>query len=390
MGHHAQGLRRARLDPRADRRPQAGDLRLPRRGRGRVPQGQPGRRGTLDAQRELAQRRGAPQGIRRALRRRPSGAPRHRLSTRRGCAAERPATPRRRSRERAAPGPGRARRRRARGDGRQGAPRDRRRASSDRGRPGRPDGRAVGGKADAPRAPPGRERRRRGGAEPGSHRGARAVEQGSVHRARRAARGGRARGHRRSRHGLPRRARTRVAPAPRGAGTADLARAGLARRPHAIRRVVGGSGRGGERGRVGGPPLGPAPLGLGAPRQGCGHALRDGVRRARRPGPGAGPPERRPLHDGPAPRRAATARSGRERGRRRNRHGQLVGPAHQRGRPRRRERGPDPKARVGLRGGAGHHDPPEQGTRVPHCHVPLRVGRLHPPDRRARVPRPRP
>ena len=72
MGHHAPRLRRGRGDARPDRRPEAGDLRVPRRRRARVPAGP--RRGAvrMDARRQLAQRPGAARGLRRALRRRPA------------------------------------------------------------------------------------------------------------------------------------------------------------------------------------------------------------------------------------------------------------------------------------------------------------------------------
>ena len=46
-------------------------------------------------------------------------------------------------------------------------------------------------------------------------------------------------------------------------------------------------------------------------------------------------------------------------------------------RTRRRERGTGAPSRIGRRGGAGDHDPPEQGARVPDRALPLHVGQLH-------------
>ena len=64
----------------ADRRPQAGDLRVPWCGRPRLPAGPPSGAVRMDPRRQLAQRPGAPRGLRRALWRRASRVRRHRVS----------------------------------------------------------------------------------------------------------------------------------------------------------------------------------------------------------------------------------------------------------------------------------------------------------------------
>ena len=86
-------------DARPDRRPQAGDLRLPRRRRLRLPRGRRERPATQrDARRQLAQRPGADRRLRRAVRRRaarprgdrlPHGPGRAAEPARRGCTARR-------------------------------------------------------------------------------------------------------------------------------------------------------------------------------------------------------------------------------------------------------------------------------------------------------------
>ncbi len=74
------------------------------------------------------------------------------------------------------------------------------------------------------------------------------------------------------------------------------------------------------------------------------------------------------------------------RGPRADGHGHLARPPDPRCGSGRRERGAGAAPRVGCRGGAGDHDPPQQGARVPDCVLPVHVGR---PALRQRRPRPR-
>ena len=105
----------------ADRRPQAGDLRVPRRRRPRLPAGPRRRAVRMDPRRQLAQRPGAARGLRRALRRRPARLRRHRLPEGQGGRRQSRAAARRVPGRRAVARPHAARRRRPRPVDRQAA-----------------------------------------------------------------------------------------------------------------------------------------------------------------------------------------------------------------------------------------------------------------------------
>ena len=64
-----------------------------------------------------------------------------------------------------------------------------------------------------------------------------------------------------------------------------------------------------------------------------------------------------------------------------DRHGHLAGPAHPRCGTRQRERGAGAAARVGCRGGAGDHHPPQQGPGVPDRLLPRTCGTAAAPAR---------
>ena len=76
------------VDARPHRRSEAGDLRVPRRRRLRLPGGRAGGGDARDARRQLAQRPGPARRLRRALRRRAARARGHRLPARRGGAGQ--------------------------------------------------------------------------------------------------------------------------------------------------------------------------------------------------------------------------------------------------------------------------------------------------------------
>ena len=88
VGHPAARVRRRRGDARADRRPEAGDLRVPRGRRVRVPGRCAGGGRARDARRQLAQRPGADRRLRRAVRQRAARARGDRVPARAGGGAE--------------------------------------------------------------------------------------------------------------------------------------------------------------------------------------------------------------------------------------------------------------------------------------------------------------
>ena len=379
--HRAFGAGRG--DAGADRRPQAGDLRLPR-----APTCTPtcrrqrGGAVRVDPRRQLAQRPGAARGLRRALRRRPARLRRHRLPARSG-----PPTPTRSRASSARPA---------------GAPlRVRMRAR--RRRPGPADGQ----EGCSPRRPtpgpssPGTSRPTWcscSSARPSSSPGAVTAPRSSARRCTPATS---------PCWSGPTATPTIVRDALHAAGVPAVIggsgsvfatepaqewlrllealerptardRASLA----ALTRFVGWTRRGGGhggRGRVGGPALVAAPLGGAAARPGRRLAVRDGEQLARRARAGARAPVGRALHDRPAPHRPAPPRGRRVRGPRarppwppgcgRRIHDADAG---------RRQRGAGAAPRVRRRGGAGDHHPPQQGPRVPDRLLPLHVGRLRP------------
>ena len=324
VGDHARRLRRPGFDARADRRPQAGDLCVPRRGRGRVPRRQSRRRRAVDARRELAQRRAAPP--RPTTRCSPNarlGHPDIAYRHIKAAASERGPAARRGTRQRPAPRADRAQERRPRRHRCAGALGDRARARRDCGGPGRAK------RWTLLRAKPTIIKRHRDGSEAGTE------ELGAGHIAVLVRSNKEAFIVRDALHEVG------VPAVIGGAGSVFLAeparewlrlfealerptsrdRASLA----ALTRFVGWSAvqlATRDRGRMGGPALGPPPVGRSAPRQGRGHVVRDRVQRTGRSGTGPGPGERRPVHDRSAARRPTAARGSGQRGRRRDGHGQ--------------------------------------------------------------------
>ncbi len=153
---------------------------------------------------------------------------------------------------------------------------------------------------------------------------------------------------------------------------------------------IGERGGGGVGGGVGGPALVPAPLGGAATRSGDRRAVREGEQLA-------GPCRGALLTRASGERFMTDLRhvaqllheAGVSRGARPDRAGHLAGPAYPRRRARRGERGTGPPARVRRRRRPGDHHPPQQGSRVPHRLLPLRMGWLRQAPRRPDVPRPR-
>ena len=111
VGHHAPRVRGRRRRARADRRPETGDLRLPRGRRLRVPEGAVDGEHGGDARGQLAQRPGADRRVRRAVRRRDARAQGDRLPAGARGAFESAAGADRRAGGRAGAGAGRAPRR---------------------------------------------------------------------------------------------------------------------------------------------------------------------------------------------------------------------------------------------------------------------------------------
>ena len=331
VGHHAPGLRAGRGDARADRGSQAGDLRLPRRRRPRLPRG--ARRGAVgvDPRRQLAQRPGAARGVRRARSPTPSSdTPASPTGTIRAADANLAAQARRRLRSQPLCGPHRPRRRRPRPARRRPAGAARRPSRAELHRPG------SGGGGRPP--PVGRPGGHRPAVATGPNSSGRTLHPGHIAvlvrtnshavTVRDALHGAGVPGRdRRFRLGLRHRAGAGVAPIARGARTADGAGPRLAgrARPAFVGWTPEEVATAGEE-RVGGPALVAAPVGGPPARPGHRLPLRERQQLARRAGARAGPSLRRAFHDGPAPRRPVAARGRCVRRPRADGHGHLARP----------------------------------------------------------------
>ncbi len=150
-------------------------------------------------------------------------------------------------------------------------------------------------------------------------------------------------------------------------------------RAHAVPGLDRRARRVGRRGRVGGRPPPPAPVGARAARQGRRRAGGDDHARRGPARPRAGDGRRRAPADRPAPRRPAPARRGDRRADGGARADVVAAPADRRRRAGDRRRGAQPAAGVRRRGRPGPDDPPQQGPRVPDRLLPVPVGaRVHP------------
>ena len=157
----------------------------------------------------------------------------------------------------------------------------------------------------------------------------------------------------------------RVAAPARGARAPDVGRARRGRRADVVPRVERGRGRHGERRALGGAARPAAPVGARAAHaRGRGAGRDDHALRAR-PGARARHPRRRAAPHRPAPHRRAAARRGDGGAARDHRADDVAAPPDRRRGRRARHRGAQPPARVRRRGGAGADDPPQQGARVP-------------------------
>ncbi len=359
VGHRPAGVRRG-VDARAHRRPQAGDLRVPRRRRLRVPRGRAVGRRERHARGQLAQRPGPAGGLRRAVRQRaarprgdrlPLRARRRAPTARRGCSA-------RRIPSRCGCASCTATTRRSR------RPATATRATTPRAATSRATSPAISSGCSPPArgssaAPRTARCSGRTPVRPGhvavlvrTHRQAALVRDaldaveipavingaGSVFGSEPGARLAAAAGGDRA----PERAR----PRPR-------------RRADAVPRLGRRAGRGRRGGGVGGGPPAPARVGARAARDAASRrcwrriTLVEGL-----PGRLLSAPGRRAAPDRPAPRRPAAARGGRRRAARRDRADRLAAPADRGRRAGDGRRGAQPPAGVRRRGRAGAHDPP--------------------------------
>ena len=289
--HRAFGQRRR--DARAHRRPEAGHLRLPWCRRARLPRGPPGGAVGVDPRRQLAQRRGAARGLRRAVRRRAARRGRHHLPQRSA-----PPTP--------TASPGSSVRRSPRRCGCVSCTPTTVSCPLTAQEGPAPGGRGAGLRRPGPRrgsrrAPPARPEvitRRRDGSEETGARCTRATSpcwcatnSHAADRAERPDQGGRAGRHRWFRLGVRDRAGPGLAPPARGARTADGAGPGVAGRADLLRRLDTGEGGDGGRGASGRTSTGRCTSGRPCLRDRGVASLYETVSSAHDvPGPGAGAP----------------------------------------------------------------------------------------------------
>ena len=347
VGRPAPRVQRPRHDG-ADRRPEAGDLRLPRRRRRHLPRRRRDRDDQADALGQLAQRRCAGRGVRGAAGRGRARRPADRRTPGRGAPRRQPAGRRATAGTAAgsggaAPGPRQAVRR---PDGQGGAAADRRGPRSRRTPPARVGRDVRGAGAAAPRHRGDLLPARRPGRRPPGVAGGRRARRDRRWRQRlRDARGG------------------RVADPARGTGAAAPQRPGAVRgadlllRPH--RRGARRRGRRPHRRRG----RDAARLGRAVhdPRHGGG--ARGGHRR-RAAGAGARRGRRRPAAHRPAPHRRGAARGDAHRATRPGLPADLAARAGRRGEGGARPRA-HPPARLRRRRGPARHHPRQQGAGVP-------------------------